>query len=139
MCNVMFDDCMLALASAGEKITEKYGHGQAQDFAFLMAAAKFVQKSEPFEYFPIKVEQEKISVDSQLFFLEGLFQVSEKKAKILLDHFKTPYKVLQGIMETEIIYTKSGKPKGISGKLGELKGFGHKFLKINKELLENPF
>ena len=101
--------------------------------------AKFVQKSEPFEYEPIKVEQEKISVDSQLFFLEGLFQVSEKKAKILLDHFKTPYNVLQGIIQTETTYTKSGKPKGISGSLDELKGFGHKFLKVNKELLEKPF
>ncbi len=101
--------------------------------------AKFVQKSEPFEYEAIKVEQEKISVDCQLFFLEGLFQVSEKKATILLDHFKTPYNVLQAIIQTEITYTKSGNPKGISGSLEELKGFGHKFLKINKELIENRF
>lgn len=101
--------------------------------------AKFVQKSEPFEYVSIKVEQEKISVDSQLFFLEGLFQVSEKKAKLLLDHFKTPYKVLQAITDTEITYTKAGKPKGISGSLEHLKGFGHKFLKVNNELIEKPF
>ncbi|MBA7577914.1 hypothetical protein ES708_19770 [subsurface metagenome] len=101
--------------------------------------AKFMQKSEPFEYEPIKIEQEKISLNSQLFFLEGLCQVSEKKAKILLKHFKTPFNVLQAITETEITHTKTGKPKGISGSLGELKGFGHKFLKINKELLENPF
>ena len=78
-------------------------------------------------------------MDSQLFFLEGLFQVSEKKAKILLDHFKTPYNVLQAITQTEIIHTKSGKPKGISGVLDVLKGFGHKFLSVNKELLEKPF
>jgi Fanconi anemia group M protein len=101
--------------------------------------AKFVQKSEIFQYIPIKVEQEKISMHSQLFFLEGLFQVSDKKAKILLDHFKTPYKVLQAIIQSEITYSKSGKPKGISGNLEELKGFGHKFLKINKELLTAPF
>ena len=101
--------------------------------------AKFVQKSEVFEFQPIKVEQGKISVDSQLFFLEGLFQVSEKKAKILLGHFKTPYNVLQAIIQTEIAYTKARKPKGISGSLDELKGFGHKFLKVNKELMENPF
>ena len=97
--------------------------------------AKFVQKSEPYEYIPIKVEQKKISMNSQLFFLEGLLQVSEKKAKILLNHFKTPYNVLQAIIQTEITYKKSGKPNGISGDLGQLKGFGHKFLKINKELL----
>lgn len=101
--------------------------------------AKFVQKSEPYEYIPIKVEQEKISMNSQLFFLEGLLQVSEKKAKILLNHFKTPYKVLQAIIQSEITYSKSGKPKGISGNLENLKGFGHKFLKINKELLTMPF
>nr|QEE16299.1 hypothetical protein DSAG12_02129 [Candidatus Prometheoarchaeum syntrophicum] len=101
--------------------------------------AKFVQKSAPFEYVPIKIEQEKISRDSQLFFLEGLCQVSEKKARILLDHFKTPYNVLQAITETTITYTKTGNPKGISGRLAELKGFGHKFLKMNQELLENIF
>jgi len=101
--------------------------------------AKFVQKSEPFEYEPIKIEQEKISVNSQLFFLEGLCQVSEKKAKILLDHFKTPYNVLKAITESEIVYTKAGKPKGISGSLSELKGFGHKFLKINRSLIEKKF
>ena len=101
--------------------------------------AKFVQKSDKFQYIPIEVEQEKISVDSQLFFLEGLLQVSEKKANILLNHFKTPYKVLQAIIQSEITYTKSRKPKGISGNLEKLKGFGHKFLKINKELLTQPF
>ena len=101
--------------------------------------AKFVQKSKPFEYKSIKVEREKISMNSQLFFLEGLLQVSEKKAKILLNHFKTPYKVLQAIIQSEITYSKSGKPKGISGNLENLKGFGHKFLKINKELLTMPF
>jgi len=101
--------------------------------------AKFVQKSKIFQYIPIKVEQEKISMNSQLFFLEGLLQVSEKKAKILLDHFKTPYKVLQAIIQSEITYSNSGKPKGISGNLEKLKGFGHKFLKMNKELLTMPF
>lgn len=55
------------------------------------------------------------------------------------DHFKTSYNVLQAITQTEITYTKAGKPKGISGSLNELKGFGHKFLKVNKELLEKPF
>ena len=74
-----------------------------------------------------------------MFFLEGLFQVSEKKAKILLDQFKTPFKVLQAIIQTEITYTKSGKPKGISGGLEELKGFGYKFLNLNKDLLKKPF
>ena len=56
-----------------------------------------------------------------------------------MDHFKTPYKVLQAITESEITHTKSGKPKGISGRLEELKGFGHKFLKINKNLIESHF
>jgi len=46
--------------------------------------AKFIQKSESFEYKPIKLEQEKISMDSQLFFLEGLLQVSEKTLKLVL-------------------------------------------------------
>ena len=71
--------------------------------------------------------------------MEGLLQVSEKKAKILLEHFKTPYEVLQAIIQTEIILTKSGKPKGFSGDLDVLKGFGYKFLSVNKELLEKPF
>jgi len=67
------------------------------------------------------------------------FRPTDKKAKILLDYFKTPYNVLHAIIQSEIIYSKSGKPKGISGNLEELKGFGHKFLKFNKELLTKPF
>jgi len=53
--------------------------------------------------------------------------------------FYTTVNVLQAITQTEISYTKSGKPKGISGRLEGLKGFGHKFLSINKDLLKKPF
>ena len=39
------------------------------------------------------------------------------------------------LLKTEIIYTKTGNPKGISGELKKIKGFGWKFVKNNKDLL----
>ncbi len=49
--------------------------------------------------------------------------------------FKTPYKVLRAIQQTEIEYTRTGNPKGIKGPLKELGGFSWKFVQNNKELL----
>ena len=43
--------------------------------------AKFIQKSEPFDYKPIKIEQEKISFNSQLFFFNQSWFKLPKKSK----------------------------------------------------------
>ena len=73
--------------------------------------------------------------ERRYYIIEGLVDIGPKKAKALIDKFKTPYKVLKVIKETEIIYTRNGTPKGISGVLAELKGFGWKFVEKNKKIL----
>ncbi len=71
----------------------------------------------------------------QAFFLEGLFQIGLKKSQMILDEFDSPLKFFTALLNTEIIYTKTGNPKGISGELKKIKGFGWKFVKNNKNLL----
>ncbi|MHA1729025.1 MAG: hypothetical protein ACTSWY_09860 [Promethearchaeota archaeon] len=39
------------------------------------------------------------------------------------------------LLNTEIIYTRTGNPKGIKGELEKVKGIGWKFVRDNKELL----
>ncbi len=75
--------------------------------------------------------------ERRYFIIEGLVDIGSKKAKLLVDTFGTPFNVLKAIKDTEITYTKTGNPKGISGPLKEcgLKGFSWKFVKKNKEIL----
>jgi DNA excision repair protein ERCC-4 len=62
--------------------------------------------------------------ERRYYIIEGLVDIGPKKAKTLIDKFKTPYKVVKAIRNTEIIYTRNGTPKGIQGPLSQLKGFG---------------
>ncbi|MFX1398348.1 MAG: ERCC4 domain-containing protein [Promethearchaeota archaeon] len=78
--------------------------------------------------------------ERRYFIVEGLIDIGSKKAKLLVDTFKTPYNVLKAIRDTKIVYTKTGNPKGITGPLKEknLKGFSWKFIQKNKEMLFGP-
>jgi len=73
--------------------------------------------------------------DRRAFIIEGLIDSGPKKAKELIEHFKTPFNVLKAIRNTKIIYTKTGNPKGIEGPLTKLSGYGWKFVQKNKEIL----
>ncbi|MBD3353315.1 MAG: hypothetical protein GF364_17675 [Candidatus Lokiarchaeota archaeon] len=73
--------------------------------------------------------------ERQTFFLEGLFNVGPKKAESLIEEFKCPINFLTELMGTNILYTRTGNPKGIDGKLAEIKGFGVKFVRQNQKLL----
>jgi Fanconi anemia group M protein len=73
--------------------------------------------------------------ERRTFIIEGLVDIGPKKAKALIEKFKTPYNVLRAIQQTEVEYTKTGNPKGIRGPLKDLGGFGWKFVENNKELL----
>ena len=75
--------------------------------------------------------------ERRAYIVEGLIECGPKKAKLLIDRFKTPYDVIMAIKSTKITYTRNGNPKGISGTLEELSGFGYKFVKKNKEVLFN--
>ncbi len=69
------------------------------------------------------------------FIIEGLVDIGAKKAKTLIEKYKTPYNVFKAIKNTEILYTKTGNPKGIRGPLEVLTGFGWKFVEKNQKLL----
>jgi len=69
------------------------------------------------------------------FIIEGLVDIGAKKANALIEKFKTPYEVFKAIKHTEILFTKTGNPKGISGPLEDITGFGWKFVDKNQRLL----
>jgi Fanconi anemia group M protein len=73
--------------------------------------------------------------DRRAYALEGLIDTGPKKAQALIDKFETPLKVFEAIRDSDIIYTKTGNPKGVEGPLQELPGFGWKYVQKNKELL----
>ena len=69
------------------------------------------------------------------FIIEGLVDIGPKKASTLIEKFKTPYQVFKAIKRTEILYTRTGRIKGIKGPLENLTGFGPKFIEKNQKLL----
>ncbi len=73
--------------------------------------------------------------EKQLFLIQGLEGCGIKTANLLLENYDSPLDIFNEIKNTEILYTKGGKPKGISGKLATIKGIGHKFVSKNKEIL----
>ncbi len=82
------------------------------------------------------VSKKKSLHDQQLFFLEGLFDVGAQKAELLLNTFNhSPYKVINAIANTHVHFTKTGKPKKITGPLTKIKGIGPQFVLKNKTLL----
>ena len=77
--------------------------------------------------------------EDQRYFLEGLVDVGEKKAKKYLEILGTPINVLQGIMQTAIETTKKGTPKAISGLMASFKGTGPKLVARNQRLLTTSY
>ena len=73
--------------------------------------------------------------DRRAFIIEGLVDIGPKKAKVLIEKFKTPFNVIKAIKNTEIIYTRTGNPKDIKGPLKEINGIGWKFVHKNREIL----
>jgi len=73
--------------------------------------------------------------DRRTFIIEGLVDIGPKKARTLIEKYKTPHQVFKAIKHTEILYTKTGNPKGIRGPLENLTGFGWKFIEKNQKLL----
>ena len=77
--------------------------------------------------------------DAQQYFIEGLALSGPKKAKILCEsgNFDNPFELIKSVIDSEVLYTKTGNPKGIAedDKMN-IKGFGPQFVLKNKELLE---
>ncbi|MHA1946002.1 MAG: ERCC4 domain-containing protein [Candidatus Hodarchaeales archaeon] len=76
--------------------------------------------------------------DDQLYFLQGLYNTGQKKGDILLDAFNNnPKEVIDSILETEVLYTKTGNPKGLNGPMSDLEGFGPKYVLKNQSLFQS--
>ena len=73
--------------------------------------------------------------DQQHYLIQGLLGVGDKTAKTLLEVMGTPENVFDGILNTKILYTRTGNPKGISGPLEGIQGIGFKFIEKNRKLL----
>jgi len=84
----------------------------------------------------LAVRSDEITRWDQQFFLQGLLDVGEKRSVQLLDLFGTPIGVLDAIRQTEFIFTKTGKPKGLNGPLSLCEGIGPKFLQNNAWLFQ---
>jgi ERCC4-type nuclease len=76
--------------------------------------------------------------DNQQFFLQGLLNTGQKKARTLLETFDgSPTKVIKGILSSKVLYTRTGNPKGVEGEFEKLEGFGPKYILQNQELLRS--
>ncbi|MHA1341421.1 MAG: ERCC4 domain-containing protein [Promethearchaeota archaeon] len=73
----------------------------------------------------------------QKYFLEGFYNIGPAKSQKLIDIFRSPMNFINALIGTEILYTKTGKPKGIEGPLKSVKGIGWKFVMDNQNLLLN--
>ena len=85
--------------------------------------------------FSRKAPKEMSKKERRTFIIEGLVDIGPKKARALIEKYKTPHQVFRAIKHTEIVYTRTGNPKGIQGPLENLSGFGWKFVEKNKKLL----
>lgn len=86
----------------------------------------------------------KLSYDERKpYILEGLIDCGPNKAEQLINYFDSPYNVFQALKNTNILYTRSGNPKGIGPidphkhSLAEVKGFGPSFVEKNQQILFN--
>jgi Fanconi anemia group M protein len=84
-----------------------------------------------------RVAPKKMSLpERQEYLLQGLEGVGQKTAKLLIGELGTPGMVFREIQKAEVLYTRTGNPKGLTGPLAEIKGIGPKFVEKNKPLLD---
>ena len=114
--------------------------GKEETAAFLERACSWIQeeKEDPL-VFTRGVRASMTMGQKQSFLLQGLPKIGSKSAKKLLEAFKTPVGVLEAILNSKIIYTKTGNPKGIEGPLSSIPGFGPAFLEKCHEMLLKEF
>ena len=84
-----------------------------------------------------KSPKKKSLKDKQIFFLQGLQNTGQKKAKLLLESFNNiPINVIKAISDSNVIFTRTGNPKGVEGPFSDIKGFSSKYILENKKLLD---
>jgi hypothetical protein len=77
--------------------------------------------------------------DAQQSLIEGLVNCGPAKAEMLMGKFTTPAELFTQIQEATIEYTRSGRVKGVNGKMGEIEGIGPEFVIQNGELLQKKW
>ena len=77
----------------------------------------------------------KTLLDAQKFFIRGLYLMGEKRSKELMVNFSSIDDILRNICESEIIYTRTGNPKGVTGEFAKIKNFNVEFIQKSKEIL----
>ena len=77
--------------------------------------------------------------EQQEYFMQGLLDCGSGKTPLLLEEFGSPKNVVEAILNSKVIHTRTGNPKGIEGPLTRVKGFNYKFLIKNQELLNNYY
>ena len=82
---------------------------------------------------------EELTAEDQKYFLEGLVDVGDKKAQRFLNVLGNPLFTLHAISEATVNYSKSGKPKDITGIIEGFKGIGSKFILRNQKLLNSSY
>ncbi|MHA1777750.1 MAG: hypothetical protein DRO88_00020 [Promethearchaeia archaeon] len=100
-----------------QKQTQQYEQNQNEDWIHQTAATVGISRGD------------------QTYFLQGLIDVGSQRAEQLLDMFQTPANILYAFDLTDIVRTKFGNPKGISGVLAEVSGIGPKIVDRNQNLL----
>ncbi|UYP44716.1 hypothetical protein NEF87_001001 [Candidatus Lokiarchaeum ossiferum] len=81
----------------------------------------------------------KITREDQIYFLQGLVDIGKSTAEKYINIFGTPYFALQALLQTDIIFTKNGNPKGISGLMASIKGSGPKMVSRNHRMLKMSY
>ena len=69
------------------------------------------------------------------YLIQGFIDVGGIKSKQIIDEFETPLKFIEALKDTEVLQTKKGEDKGISGPLEKIPRLGHKFVRNNQELM----
>jgi ERCC4-type nuclease len=126
-----YTDPILILEGMNDEVFENTG----MNIKSIYGALSFEQVKDSTPILSRKAPKEMSKKERRTFIIEGLVDIGPKKARALIDKYKTPHQVFKAIKHTEILYTKTGNPKGIRGPLENLSGFGWKFVEKNKKLL----
>jgi DNA excision repair protein ERCC-4 len=75
----------------------------------------------------------------QLYLVCGLPNIGVTLAESLLMEAQSPYNVFKKLVETEVIRSKTGKTKRLSGPIAEVKGIGPLIVERAKKALTSPY
>ncbi len=112
--------------------------GESETAILLNRIASWTQEEKTDPLIARKSPKKRTLREDQLYFLQGLYNTGQKKGEILLDTFNNnPKEVIDSILQTEVLYTKTGNPKGLTGPMSKIEGFGPKYVLKNQGLLHS--